>query len=76
MVPAGREAFVLDAQFLGTVLLEQIQCDVVKDREIFRGVAGTNARLILVHRDVQYPMEAILNQIGRASCRERVYSSV
>jgi hypothetical protein len=32
MVPAGREAFVLDAQLLGAVLLEQIGRDVMQAR--------------------------------------------
>ena len=62
MVPAGREAFVLDAQFLGPILFEEIQRDVVEDREILGGVADADAGLVLVHRDIQHPVEAVLNR--------------
>ena len=56
VIAAGGEPFVLDAERFGAVLLEQIQRDVVEDGEIFWGVAGADAGLILVRRDIQHPI--------------------
>ena len=62
MVPAGGEAFVLDAELLGAIQLEQIEGDVVKDRQVFWCVTGTDAGLVLVHGDIQDPVETVFDR--------------
>ncbi len=61
MVPARREAFVLDAERLGARLLEEIERAVVEDREVFGRVAGADAGLVLMHGDIQDPVEAVFD---------------
>jgi len=34
---------------------------MLQDREVLRGMAGADARVVLVHRDIQHPLEAVLN---------------
>lgn len=61
MIPARGQAFVLDAELLGAILFERVERNVVEDREVFRRVVRANARLVLVHRHIQDPVEAVLN---------------
>ena len=61
MIPARRKAFVPDADLLGALLREEIECDVVEDGEIFWRMARADARLILMQGDVEDPVEAVFN---------------
>ena len=61
MVPAGREALVLDADLLGALLLEEIERNVVEDGEIFGRSASADAGLILMHGDVEDPVETVFD---------------
>lgn len=61
MVPASDEAFVLDPQFLGVLLLEHVERDVLENREILRRVPGANPRMVLMHRDIEHPAETVLD---------------
>ena len=61
MVPGGDEALVLDAELGGAFLCEKVERDVVEHREVVGGVVLADARLVLVHRHIQHPMQAVLN---------------
>lgn len=52
LVPAGFEAFVLDAEFGGRVLAQEIQCDMAQDGEIFGGMALADPAVIFAKGDI------------------------
>ena len=61
VVPTGGEAFIFDADFECRLIFEQAQCGPAENAEVRVGVALAEAALIFLKRDVELPMQTVLN---------------
>ena len=68
MVPAGREAFVLQADLQGAVVFQQAQRGAAEDAEVGIGVALAKAGLVLAKRHVELPVQSVFNRPVSADC--------
>ena len=61
MVPSSLQAFTVDAQFAGFVLLEQVECDAVEHGVVLCGVASTFAIQVLAEADVEHSVQFVFD---------------
>ncbi len=60
-VPAGIEAFVFDADLPCGLVLQQTQRGAAEDAEVRIGVAQADPALVFLKRDIQLPMQTVLD---------------
>lgn len=61
IIPSALETFSLDTCLSGLLVLEQVECDVAQGGQIGWSSADANATAILSERNVQAPMQCVLN---------------
>ena len=65
-VPAGSEAFILDAHFEFRVLFEQTERNMAKKSKVLRTIIFTQSALILPKSNVKHPVQRVFNRPVRA----------
>ncbi len=70
-VPAGGEAFVLDADLAVWFVLQQAQRGAAEDAEVGVGVAFADAALVFLKRHVELPVQTVLDPPVAAHRRRR-----
>src|SRR5579871_1585185 len=61
VIPAGFEAFGLDAQAFGLLLAQEVEGEMAEHGEIRGGVTGPDPAVVLAEGDVQRPVELVFD---------------
>jgi len=68
VIPSGLQAFSSYASLRGLVFSDQVQGDTGEHREVFRGVSGSFAALVLAEIHIQNPVQLIFHSPVLADC--------
>ena len=61
MIPSGVLLFTFEAALFGGVAVEDVQGEVAQEGEVFGGVAGAHAALILGEGHIERPVQLVLD---------------